>query len=66
MYVDTKERGLILEPMNPVNRPLFDFIAKYQTTLDGSRLFDDLIDVYVSQELDYKEEVFNESTSRAI
>lgn len=60
MYVDTKERGLILEPMNPANKPLFEFIAKYQPVMDGSKLFDDLIDVYVNQELDYKEAMNNE------
>lgn len=54
MYVDTKERGLILEPLNPDNKPLFHFIVKYQPTLDGSRLFDDLIDVYQAQEFEEK------------
>lgn len=53
MFIDTKERGLILEPMNPENKPLFDVLVKYQSTIDGSRLYDDLIDVYENQELDY-------------
>lgn len=50
MYIDTKERGLIHEPSNLANKPLYDLLAKYQSTLDGSRLYDDLIDVYQSQE----------------
>ena len=50
MYIDTKERGLIHEPSNLANKPLYDLLAKYQSALDGSRLYDDLIDVYQSQE----------------
>ena len=57
MYIDTKCKALILEPMNPENKPLYDYLAKYQSTLDGSRLYDDLVDVYVNQELDYKERI---------
>ncbi|MDE3837902.1 hypothetical protein C0966_00570 [Bacillus methanolicus] len=57
MYIDTKSRGLIYEPANPVNRPLFDFLSKYQSTLDGSRLYDDLIDIYLTQEFDLKNEM---------
>ena len=55
MYIDTKERGLLLEPMNPSNKRLYDVLVKYQSSLDGSRLYDDLIDIYVDAELDYKE-----------
>jgi hypothetical protein len=66
MYIDTKSRGLIYEPINPVNKPLFYFLSKYQSTLDGSRLYDDLIDIYLTQEFDLKGVEKNESISRTI
>lgn len=56
MYIDTKERGFIYEPIATLNKPLFDVLVKYQSTIDGSRLYDDLIDVFVNQELDYHRE----------
>lgn len=61
LNIDTKHRGMIYEPVNPSNLPLFVFLNKYNASLDGSRLYDDLIDVYFSQELDYKEGLSNES-----
>ena len=56
MFLITKERGLLNEPANPSNLPLYNTLKKYQPTLDGSNVYDDLIDVYINQELDYKEE----------
>lgn len=60
MYIDTKERGFVYEPINPVNLLLYQFLEKHQSTLDGSRMYDDLIDVYLNLEEVYKEEVNNE------
>ncbi|MDQ0176030.1 hypothetical protein [Bacillus chungangensis] len=65
MYIDTS-RGMIHEPVNPINKPLFNFLEKYQPSLDGSRLYDDLIDVYLSQEIDLKEEIEYEPIDRAV
>lgn len=48
-YIDTKERGLVYETLNDTHKPLYHFLKKYQQALDGSRLYDDLIDVYQSQ-----------------
>lgn len=66
MYINTKNKGMIFEPINLSNRPLFIFLDRHNTALDGSRLYDDLIDIYVSQEMDYEEEMKNEPIIRAI
>lgn len=54
MSIDTKYRGPIYEPLNPLNKPLHDTLKKHQTSMDGSSFYDDLIDVYENQELDYQ------------
>lgn len=57
MSLDTKERGIVYEPLNPLNLPLYETLKKYQSSLDGSRVYDDLIDVYINYEMTYKEEM---------
>lgn len=64
--IDTKSRGFIYGPSNPVNKPLYEFLEKHQAALDGSRLYEDLIDIYLSQEFDLKEEKTHESINRAV
>lgn len=63
LYIDTKERGIIYEPLNPLNFPLYETLRKYQASLDGSRIYDDLIDVYINYEMDYKEGLHNEKAT---
>ena len=55
MYIDTKYRGQVYEPLNPLNRPLFETLKRHQASMDGSSFYDDLIDIYINYELDYKE-----------
>ena len=66
MYIDTKNKGLVYEPENISNRPLYTFLKRHQATLDGSRMYEDLIDIYESQEMDYKEDMKIERTYRSI
>lgn len=66
MYINTKNKGMVFEPENISNRPLFVFLDRHQATLDGSRLYEDLVDIYHSQEMDYKEEMKNERFIRTI
>lgn len=56
MYFESKTHGFVYEPTNPINKPLFAFLYEHHSSLGGSRMFDDLIEVYQSQELDLKEE----------
>ena len=64
MYIETMNKGFVYEPSNPSNRPLFDFLCKHQTHLDGSHMYEDLIDIYESQEFDYKEDQRNANIVR--
>ncbi|MBS4172085.1 hypothetical protein [Bacillus sp. FJAT-49736] len=44
--------GPIYEPENSEVRPLFEWLKKYQPTLDGSRAYSDVADIYLSLEFD--------------
>lgn len=50
VYIDTKN-GPVWEPENPANKPLYELLAKHQPILDGSSLFEDLVEVYESLEM---------------
>lgn len=43
--IDSKRR-LILEPRAVETSSLYDWLKKYQSTLDGSPAYEDLIEVY--------------------
>ena len=49
-YIDTKNRGIIESPENNVNLFLYKFLELHIKEFDGSRFYDDLIDIYEVQE----------------
>ncbi len=49
--IETKN-GPIYEPMSPEARPLYEWLKKYQPTLDGSRAYIDVAEIYLSLEFD--------------
>ena len=51
---DTK-KGPVYEPVNPALKGLFEVLKKNAPALDGSRVFEDLVDVYESLNMDLKE-----------
>ena len=46
-YINAKDKGIVEEPTNPVLISFFNFLEKHQAALDGSRLYDDLLDIYL-------------------
>ncbi len=66
MYFKTEVYGLIFEPKNPLNESLYYFLKQHRAALDGSRMYSDLVDIYLEQERVYKEEMNNVRTSSAI
>lgn len=64
MYFDIKG-GAVFEPKEPKLLPLYRLLEKHAPALDGSLLFEDLVEVYESLEMDLKEEE-NEPISRAV
>lgn len=64
MYFDTK-KGPVYEPKNPVLRSLYEVLKKNEPVLGGSRLFEDLVDVYETLDFDLKEEKTNVKTVKA-
>jgi hypothetical protein len=46
------KHGPIYEPIHLESKPLYEWIKKYQPTLDGSRAYSDIVDIYLSLEFD--------------
>lgn len=55
MYFDTKN-GHVYEPDNRVLLSFYETLKKLAPTLNGSPVFDDLVDVYETLDFDLKED----------
>ncbi len=55
MYFNTKN-GAVFEPKNPMLAGLYKLLEKHEPSLSGSRVFDDLVEVYETLDNDLKEE----------
>lgn len=58
MYFETKN-GPVWEPSNQMLKSFYKVLEKNAPVLDGSRVFDDLIEAYEALEADLKEEVLS-------
>lgn len=65
MYFNTKN-GPVYEPENAELRSFYNVIKKHSETLDGSPIFEDLVEVYSTLELDLKEDKVDEPVIRAV
>jgi hypothetical protein len=59
------KNGPVYEPNNPVLNGLYEVLKKNAPVLDGSRLFQDLVDVYESLNMDLKEEPIDGKTIKS-
>lgn len=55
MHFVTKN-GSVWEPENQLLKPLYEVLKKNESTLGGSRVFEDLVDVMESLDADLKPE----------
>lgn len=55
MYFDSK-KGPVYAPDRPELKSFYELLQKHHETLGGSRLFEDLVDVYETLDQDLKEE----------
>ncbi|WP_374717916.1 hypothetical protein [Neobacillus sp.] len=55
MYFDTK-KGPVYEPENQLLSNLYKVLEKHAPILEGSRLFEDLVEVYEDLEMNLKED----------
>ncbi|MED5101106.1 hypothetical protein NST77_23065 [Niallia sp. FSL W8-0177] len=55
MYFETKN-GPVYEPANPILNSLYKVLKKNAPVLDGSRVFEDLVETYEALVADLKEE----------
>jgi hypothetical protein len=62
---DTK-KGSVFEPINPELKSFYEVLKKNAPVLDGSRVFEDLVEVYESLDIDLREEKVNEPIIRAV
>ncbi|WP_102274059.1 hypothetical protein [Cytobacillus massiliigabonensis] len=65
MSFDTK-KGAVFEPTNPELKSFYEVLKKNAPVLDGSRVFEDLVEVYESLDFDLREEKVNEPVIRAV
>ncbi|MEK4150022.1 hypothetical protein NST02_23550 [Robertmurraya sp. FSL W8-0741] len=65
MSFETK-KGIVYEPKNPELKSLYEVLKKNAPVLDGSRVFEELVEVYEALDFDLKEEKTNEPIVRAI
>ncbi|KAB2335052.1 hypothetical protein [Bacillus mesophilum] len=56
MSFETKN-GTVYEPVNPILTSLFNTLKKNAPVLDGSRVFEDLVEAYETLDQDLKEEM---------
>jgi len=64
MSFETKN-GPVYEPGNQVLNGMYKLLEKHAPSLSGSRLFEDLVDVYESLNMDLKEENTRGKTVKA-
>lgn len=60
MSFDTKN-GPVYEPENQMLRSFYETLKKYAPVLDGSPVFDELVEVYEALEFDMREDERYES-----
>lgn len=65
MYFETKE-GNVWEPECPMLKSFYETLKKHEPTIGGSRLFEELKEVYETLDRDLKEEDSVESVIRAV
>lgn len=65
MHFNTK-KGPVYEPENTELRSLYDVIKKHAISLDGSPVFEELVEVYKTLDVDLKEDKANEPVIRAV
>lgn len=65
MYFET-DKGTVWEPENKELKSLYSVLEKHAPSLSGSRLFDELIEVYETLDSDLKEAEGNEPVIRAV
>ncbi|MEX3715413.1 hypothetical protein ABFV99_23865 [Cytobacillus horneckiae] len=65
MSFDT-DRGPIYEPENQELKSFYNVLKKVEPTIGGSKLFNDLLEVYEALEYDLKEAEGNEPVIRAV
>lgn len=52
VVLETKN-GLIYEPTSSVNKSIFEWLKKHQATLEGSRAYEDMKEIYETLEYDF-------------
>lgn len=50
--LETKS-GVIYEPTTSLSKSVFEWLKKHQSTLEGSRAYEDMKDIYESLEFDF-------------
>lgn len=60
------KNGPVYEPVNPTLRSFYEVLKKHSPSLEGSRVFEDLVDVYEALDFDTKGEKTNEPIIRAV
>lgn len=51
MYIDTK-KGLVCEPKAEETQSLYKWLEKYKAALDGSRAYEELVEIYEAIDFD--------------
>lgn len=59
------KKGPVYEPINPELQSLYEVLKKNALVLDGSRVFEDLVEVYETLEMDLKGELNNDQTIKS-
>lgn len=65
MSFETKN-GPVYRPSNQILNSLYEVLKKHAPSLEGSRVFDDLVEVYETLDFDMKGVKTNESVIRAV
>jgi hypothetical protein len=60
------DKRTVFEPENKVLNSFYETLKKHAPSLAGSKVFEDLVDVYEALEFDTREEKANEPVIRAI
>ncbi|MED3623234.1 hypothetical protein P4482_09245 [Neobacillus thermocopriae] len=60
MYFDTKHRT-VFRPENPILTNFYKTLEKYASTIGDSPLFDDLVNIYETLDLDIDDGIYDES-----
>ncbi len=55
MYIDTK-KGLVCEPRAQETQSLYKWLEKYKDALDGSRAYEEMVEVYEALDYDLRQQ----------